>query len=384
MAQTVALTTLVCFTLMSGTLMAQKPLPVDPLDNNAALSYWQAFALLPPIDDKTRERMASIMRGDSAVDDDMRKLVAASDNSLVFLYRGASIESCGWGLAFETGPYAYLPHLGKARELSRIALIRARIRFEAGQVEEGMNDTIAAIQLARHAGQDGVIVLINILVGFAIESEAIETIVDSLHRLNQQQRNEFEQRIDQFQPGIDMKAALQGERDVFLGWLIREIESDRSRDRILELASESAEPRTIARVKQASPEQLLDWAKEMGLLYDAVIAAMSQPDETIATAERLEAQITDQLARNPLAEMFLPAYGPARLAGKRFVTKRTQLAAAFALFRSGPSALDREALRDPFGDGPFQLKRIDDGAELISDLKRGDTPVKLQIPGLPK
>lgn len=384
MARTIALTTLVCFTLMCGTLMAQKPLPLHPLDNNAALSYWQAFALLPPINDKTREQMASIMRGDSAVDDNIRKLVAASDNSLFFLHRGASIGSCGWGLAFETGPYAYLPHLGKARELSRIALIRARIRFEAGQMEEGMNDTIAAIQLGRHAGQDGVIVLINILVGMAIESEAIETIVDSLQHLNQQQRNEFEQRINQFQPAFDMKVALQGERDVFLGWLIREIESDRSRDRIRELASDSAEPKTIARVKLASPEQMLDWAKEMGVLYDAVIAAMSEPDETIAAAENLDAQITQEVASNPLCEMFLPAFGPARLAGKRFVTKRAQLTAAFALFESGPSALDRAALRDPFGDGPFQLKRLDDGAELISDLKRDDKHIKLQIPGLPK
>ena len=384
MARSFAVTSLVCLTFMSGTLIAQEPLPHDPLDNNAALSYWQGFALMPPMDDPTRQRMASIMRGDSSVDDDMRKLVAASENSLDFLYRGANIESCGWGLAYETGPYAYLPHLGKARELSRVALIRARIRFDAGQAEEGMKDTIAAIQLARHAGQDGVVVLINVLVGYAIESEAIETIVDSLQHLNQQQRNEFETRINQFQPTDDMKAALRGERDVFLGWLIREIESDRSRDRILELASESTEPATIAQVKQASPEQLLNWSKAMGELYDAVINAIGQTDESIETAKKLEAHIDQQISINPLAKMFLPAFGQARLAGKRYVTKRAQLSAAFALFRSGPSALDGEAFRDPFGDGPFQLKRLDDGAELISDLKHGDNPIKLQIPGLPK
>jgi hypothetical protein len=388
MARTIALTTLVCFTFMCGTLMAQKPLPFDALDNNAALSYWQAFALLPPIDDKTRERMRSIMRGDSSVDDNMRKLVAASEDSLLLLYRGASIESCGWGIAYDNGPYTLLPHLGKARELSRIALLRARIRFDAGQLEEGMNDSIAAIQLGRHAGHDGVVVLINILVGFAIEFEAIETIVASLHRLNLEQRNEFEQRINQVQPAVDMKAAVQGERDVFLGWLIREIESGRSGDRILELASElgsGTEPRIIARVKQASPEQLLNWAKKMNAFYDTVLAAMSpDSDEANAKVEDLDAQLSHPQTGNPLGELFLPALGPARQAAKRLVTKRAQLKAAFALFDGGPSVLDRAALGDPFGDGPFQLKRLNDGAELISDLKRGDTPLKLQIPGLPK
>ncbi|MEM1224968.1 MAG: hypothetical protein AAGJ40_04695 [Planctomycetota bacterium] len=371
-------------TLTSGTLMAQKPLPVDPLDHNAALSYWQAFALLPPIDDATRERVASIMRGDSVVDDDMQRLVTASDDSLMFFHRGTSIESCAWGLAFEAGPYAYLPHLGKARELSRVALIRARLRFKAGQVHDGMDDTIAAIQLGRQVSQQGVIVLINLLVGLSIESETIETVVSSLQYLDQSQRDELERRINQFPREINMSAALQGERDVFLGWLIREVESGRSRERILGLASESTPPTTITRVQQASPKQILGWAKEMGLIYDAVIAAMSQPNETIEQAERLESKITEELASNPLAEMFLPAFGSARLAGKRFVTKRAQLAAAFALFQSGPSALDRQTLWDPYGDGPFELERVDEGVELISDLKRDGMPVRLRIPGLPK
>ncbi|MEM9365407.1 MAG: hypothetical protein AAGD07_05385 [Planctomycetota bacterium] len=382
MAQRIAINSLLCVTLVSGTVFAQNSLPVDPLDNNAALSYWQAFALLPPIDESARDELASVMRGEAAVSDAMREIVMASEHSLEFLHRGVHIESCAWGLAFELGPYAYLPHLGKARELSRTALMRARIRFKAGQVQEGIDDTLAAIRLGRHVGQDGVIVLINILVGFAIELEAIETIADSLHRLNQQQRDDFEQELNRFPSRFDMKVAIQGERDVFLGWLLREIESGRSRDRIVDLAAESVKPQTIAQIKEASSEQLREWARETGVLYEAVIAAVSKPNETLATAERLEAQIEGQVASNPVTKMFLPAFGSTRLARKRYVTKKAQLSAAFALFRSGASALELEELRDPFGNGPFELHRVDEGVELVSDLKRGDTAVTLRVPGL--
>lgn len=383
MARTPALIALLCCTFNCGPLAAQKPLRLEPLNQNAALSYWQAFALLPPIDDEMRKRLASCVAGEAPVDDDLRKLVDSSTNSLTYLYRGARIESCGWGVASENGPYAYLPHLSKARELARVALLRARIRFEAGQVDGGIDDSIAAIQLGRHAGQEGVIVLINILVGFAIESEAIGTIADSLHLLSQAQRNKFARRIDQIQPTLDMTTALQGEKDVFLGWMIRQLESGGSKDLILDLVSGDVDERITNRVNKASQEELLKWARDLGAIYDTGFGIMSlSPDEAMQKADELAAQLGDETTGNPLGELFLPSFGAARQAEAVFVTRKTMLKAAFALFGSDLSVLNRPAYRDPFGDGPLELKRVEGAAELVSDLKRGGEPIKLRVPGL--
>lgn len=383
MPRSIAIVALACLTLTGRNLPAQNPLPINPLNQNAALSYWQAFALLPQIDDEMSKRLSSAACSKSAVDDDLHELIDSSENALQYLHRGARTQACGWGIANENGPYAYLPHLSKARQLALVALLRARIRFDAGQADEGIDDTIAAIQLGRHAGQEGVVVLINILVGFAIETQAIETIAAALHTLSRAQRETFQQRLSQIRPALDMKAALQGEKDVFLGWLIREIESGRSGEAIPALVSGDTDQRITSRVKNASQEQLLVWAKALGGVYDTGCGFMSlSPQDAMTKEKELVAQLGDTTTGNPLGELFLPSFGSARRAEASFLTSKKLLEAAFAVFDGDQAALNRPACLDPFGDGPFELKRVEGGAELVSDLRRGDDPIKLHIPGL--
>ena len=385
MARPIILFTFVFITITRGSVLAQDPLPVEPLDHNAALSYWQAFALLPQISEEKRDLLASCVSGESPIDDVMRGLVAESENSLRYLHRGAEINSCGWGLAYEYGPFAYLPHLAKARELARVALLRARIRFQSGMMDEGMDDTVAAIQLGRHAGQQGVIVLINILVGFAIEAEAIDTIGDSLHLMSAAQRGELQKQLDQIEPTIDMKTALQGEKDVFLGWVIREFEGGASSERIMELVSGEPDKKITDRIEKASQDQLLTWAKALSAIYDQGQAMMSlAPDEATEAGEKLITQLRETGTGNPLGELFLPSFASARRAEAIFETRKQLLKAAFAIFESGSTALNRPDIGDPYGEGAFELQRIEDGAELISELERGGTAIKLRILGLPE
>lgn len=383
MVRSLASVVLLCFALNSGPLRAQQPVPPLPLNENAALSYWTAFALLPPIDDQLRRKIVSCAAGDVPVDNDLRELVKEGENSLKYLHRGAKIGPCGWGIAFEYGPYAYLPHLGKARELARLALLRARMRFESGQVDGAMDDTIAAIQLSRDAGQEGVIVLLNVVVGFAMETEAIKTVSNSLHLLNPSQRDQFARRLEQIEPKLDMAAALRGEKDVFVGWLVREVEGGGSQDRILDLASGDVDERIIQRVRDASQEAWVGWAKALDAIYDTCYGFMSlPPDEVNTKFGEYVAQLRDEEIGNPLAELFLPALGGARLTEAAYETQKTMLRASFALFAGDHGALDRPEYRDPFGDGPFQWKRVEGGSELISDLNKGGQPIKLFIRGL--
>ncbi len=303
-------TTVIGVLLLAGyarSAQAQAPLPNDPLSRNAALSYWQAFALLPQIDDEVRKKLSLAAAGSSPVDDDLRALVRPSEAALKCLHRGAGIESCVWGIDYQSGPNAYLPHLSKARELARVALLRARIRFETGQNEAGVEDVLATVQLARHVGQEGVVVLINMLVGFAIESQAGDTAAFALSRLDQEERDEFQRRLLQIKPTFDLTKALQGEKDVFLGWLIREIEQGRSKDSVLELLSGDVDSRLANQVRNASQGELLKWAKDLGAVYDAGTSYMSlSPTEAKEQEKKLRAQIHDEEKGNPLAPSFCP------------------------------------------------------------------------------
>lgn len=364
---------------------AQDPLPVDPKSHNAALSYWQAFALLPRIEGDVRKRLLPAASGESPVDDELRKLVASSEVSLRYLHRAVKIDACAWGIAYETGPYAYMPHLSKARELARVALLRARIRFENGDVDDAIEDLLATVQLGRHAGQEGVIVLINILVGFAIESQAIESTAFSLHRMDNAQRKKFQRRLEQIEPKLDMQQALRGEKDVFVGWLIREIENNREKDAILNLVTGDMEEAVVSRVKAASHEQLLQYAKDLSGIYDTGFGFMSlSPEVAIEQAEKLGVRLRDEETGNPLGALFLPSFGAARRAEATFMTRQALLNAAFAMALESDEVLKRPEHRDPFGDGPFQMKHVNQDLELISKMKLGDQPVTLKLPALGK
>ena len=53
------------------------------------------------------------------------------------------------------------------------------------------------------------------------------------------------------------------------------------------------------------------------------------------------------------------------------------LKAAIAVVRGGPEKL--EAIKDPFGTGPFAYRRLDKGFELKSKLVFHDQPVSLTV-----
>ena len=74
-----------------------------------------------------------------------------------------------------------MPHLQKARELSRAALLRARLRFAAGTTDEAAADVVAVLKMARDCG--GSPILISLLVDIAIENLATEVLAANLPKL---------------------------------------------------------------------------------------------------------------------------------------------------------------------------------------------------------
>src|SRR5262245_51624314 len=131
---------------------AQPPDAKSDLAANAALKYWKAFALMPTLDKDQEKLLADWDK--VPLDDAALKLIAASENSLLHLYRAAKLRRCDWSMDYEDGMELLLPYLAKARDLARLAALHGRHEFEQSHWEAGVEDATAILALSRHVGLD--------------------------------------------------------------------------------------------------------------------------------------------------------------------------------------------------------------------------------------
>src|SRR5438270_13424546 len=79
----------------------QPPDAKPDLAANAALKYWEAFALMPALDKDQETLLAEWNK--VPLDESARKLITASQKSRLYLYRGAKLRRCDWSLDYEDG-----------------------------------------------------------------------------------------------------------------------------------------------------------------------------------------------------------------------------------------------------------------------------------------
>src|SRR6266540_584855 len=170
---------------LSLTLLASSPATAQAQDAkpdlgaNAAMKYWQAFALLPILD-KDQEKLLE-QWNKVPLDAAARKVIDKSQISRVYLHRGAKLQRCDWSLDYEDGISLRLPYLVKSRTLARLTALHARHEFEQGHWKAGAEDVTALLKLARHLEQEPIMIVQ--LVGYAIETIAIEVAAPYLPEL---------------------------------------------------------------------------------------------------------------------------------------------------------------------------------------------------------
>src|SRR5262249_26619233 len=202
--------------------LAQAQAADGSLGDNAALQYWQAFSLMPAADrlsekeKKALEQWQSIPLDAAAV-----ALVDKYRSALDYLRYGAGFSRCDWGLApalKNDGIGAALPHLEKARDLSRAACLRARHAFSQRKHRAAFDDLYATLVLARHAGADGT--MMSLLVGYAIERQVIELTAARLTKgLDVEALKKFRARLAELPPVSTLGAAVRKDRDMYVAWI---------------------------------------------------------------------------------------------------------------------------------------------------------------------
>jgi hypothetical protein len=350
-------------------------------DDNAALQYWQAFGLMS--DEGTVKQLEDI----DAIkfEGDAMNLVRDNNPRLAYLYAGASMPRCDWGIDFSTGPETLLPHLGRSRDLARLAVLRARYRFEQRRDRDGVDDVLATFELAKDAGETPV--LICILVRYAIEQMAIDTLARHLPTMDRATLDYLATKLETLPAPDSLKRVWPQESKYFIDWTIErvdKIEKESGGDArkwsegVLALAmftrEDAAEVRKVGvpppkefRALMASIKTLL------AQLVDVTDLPMAEQD---AKLEELQKPFT----KDPLSKLLVPHQNKIFLTRRRWQVRHAMLDAAVAVVRDGEAALKEKKYADPFGDGaPFTYRKTDGGFVLESKLVFEGKPVTLPV-----
>jgi hypothetical protein len=272
---------------------------------NAAIQYWQAFALMPTLDSQQEQRLEKW--NSVPLDDEVQKLIAASHGSLRYLRRGAAIAACDWGLDYNEGMSLMLPHLAKARTLARLAALRARFAFEQGRNDDALSDAHAIMALGRHTGRDPLI--ISVLVRIMIEETAIELVAPHVVQLNIPYA-QAAMKFDSLPPTANIEQSIGLEKKYMAEWAINRLQEAEKRKQGsgLALARQWFGGDTPADVLKdvRSTDEVIQLLGDILPLYDRLAELF------VLSNSEFDAQypvfIRQAKADHPLARVFLPAF----------------------------------------------------------------------------
>ncbi len=131
-------------------------------------------------------------------------------------------EHVDWGIEYEEGIGAMLPHLGKLRHTARILSADAIRLLDEGEVEQAAERLAAIYRMGEQTSQDRV--LISSLVGIAITSLANNQLEEFI--VSEELTHEAREIILKSMDVIDLenpagvRDSVLGERDIFLGWTV--------------------------------------------------------------------------------------------------------------------------------------------------------------------
>ncbi|QEH35870.1 hypothetical protein OJF2_44270 [Aquisphaera giovannonii] len=342
---------------------------------NAALQYWQAFALMPAPDGDREGRLSRW--NDDPLDGRALELASSFEGSRLYLLRGAALGACDWGLDYEDGIQLLLPHLGRARDLARMAALHARRELGQGRPEAAAEDAKAILSLARHVGSDPI--AISILVRFAIEDVAIDLAASHLAELRPLAPGILSA-YEALPPGATFERAfLTTEKEHTVRWLVRrmkEAEAKRPGSWRTVWKSVTDRPDGLEAINRVdSLDDAVRLTEDLVPLCDELAALSALPPA------EFDARYPDFRRRlkqdHPLAGYLLTTPDTVLAAQRRNRARIELLRAAVVVDRDGPAKL--ADIKDPFGPGPFAYRATDAGFELSSALLSAGKPVTLAV-----
>ena len=288
--------------VFGGLVQSVKAAPTSESSPNAALVYWQAFALMPAESDEEN----TIFANDGGVDFKKHKyaikgIVKASSDSLRLLRAADGMDRCDWGLV-DAGFSTLLPHISKARRLVRLALLHARYHADSRDLKEAVTDVIAAKRLARHVGRK---YLIEMLVQIALENQTNELIREITPRLNAASAERLYLEIVKLPKATTFSDAIRGEASQVAA-LIENAMSKGELAKTVALFDSAGGPKDVIELLKGGPEAIRAMTKQTLAHYEKLAVAGELPlDKGKAAIKALDEEVAK--SKNPISRVFMPA-----------------------------------------------------------------------------
>ena len=346
--------------------------------DNAALAYWQAFALLPPTDKDQDEILRDVVKAE--IDETALRLIKQSDGAIQCLRRASTMPRCEWGLDLSAGPHMVMPHLSKARQMARFACLHARHSFQSEQPDAALETLGNTLLMARCLGEDQI--LISLLVQYAIEHMVIDVLAQKLTDLDAAHLDALTERLDGLPKGGSLRAAFEFEQRIYVGWARRAVrESKDDAQAVQTLRSIVAESATDENpLPHVSREQITKWLDGTWSDYSEILRLLDESPD--ARKEKWDALQKRVQAENPFSAVVLPGLGPCCEVRDKNTAIWALFRAAIVVARDGSKRVPE--LKDPFGEGPLGYKESPGGFRLWSQLEFRGKRIELAVGSVEK
>jgi len=128
-----------------------------PVNKNAALRYWLAFAELQnsPADEGTTHAMDQVLAGSADWDEQrLGSVVDANAAAVQIMQRASSLPECNWGLDYSQGSSMSIAHLPKARVLARLNALYGARQMAKGDATGAVDTWLAGLRFAQCVAKD--------------------------------------------------------------------------------------------------------------------------------------------------------------------------------------------------------------------------------------
>lgn len=282
---------------------------------------------------------------------------------------------CEWGTDLrKDGLLVAAPYGVKAHSLGRLALLRARWRFEHDDWEGGIGDVIATMRLGRHIARDRV--GYNYRYSCMLETMTTSTAAYYLPVMPRAARAQLANRLNELPTRTSMREVVLYYQDA-IDWAVEAFRVAEKEDRLHDfIVSVWGQDDAKAILAIPGGAQTLIRLAEAGrdLARDVAQALALRPDRY---NQRFRDSFRPRLNANPVAAMLAPDYETAR-------DEEAAAQCRLLLLKTGIDVLDRgeDSLKehpDPYGDGGFVYQKFQGGFSLTSALVYGRLSIGMQF-----
>ena len=312
------LCSLILTTGLSRSQATDEPFVEKDQIGNAALVYWQAFAVLPTVPDSGFGLDFNSEDAQYVVPPEDRELLEACQAAMNLAELIGPETPCRWEIVAD-GPQTLMPHLSKARLLARVLLSQALVDAEAQNFDRAIDRVIASMILARNVDEGS---LINLLVAQAIETLSCSTAKTFVDDLSDESKKRLAGAVAQLPPRATLASTMRYEKELFFGWVANVILQEKE-EAIAALkplmGGEQLDASLLELLGQdaASKQEVID---EYSETFDRLIAAV-QPEVIDQDAlDVMEEEIN--ISKNPIIKSLIP--GISRIS-RNYAENRQQL-----------------------------------------------------------